>query len=49
MSRRDYRHREPKKAKKEPKKLFEVSITQTPVNVELIKKKKRKNEIEEEK
>ena len=44
MGRRDYRHREPKKAKKDAKKLPPVSILKTPVNVEVIKKVKKKEE-----
>jgi hypothetical protein len=38
VSRRDYRHREPKKAKKDTRKLPPVSVLKTPVNVEVIKK-----------
>ena len=48
MSRRDYRHREPKKPKKDTKKLSQVSILPTSVNIEVIKKGKRKEEEEEE-
>ena len=48
MGRRDYRHREPKKAKKDVKKLPPVSILPTPVNVEVVKKGKRREEEEAE-
>ena len=44
MGKRDYRHREPKKPKKDTKKLPSVSILTTPVNVEVIKKGKKKEE-----
>ena len=47
MGKRDYRHREPKKAKKDVRKLPPVSILPTPVNVELIKKGRKKGEGEE--
>jgi hypothetical protein len=42
MGRRDYRHREPKKSKKDVRKLPPVSILPTPVNVEVVKKRKRR-------
>jgi hypothetical protein len=42
MGRRDYRHREPKKAKKDIKKLPPVSILPTPLNVEVAKKGKKR-------
>lgn len=48
MSRRDYRHKEPKKPKKDARKLPPVSIQPPVVNVEVIKKHKRKEEDEEE-
>ena len=41
MGKRDYRHRESKKAKKDAKKLPPVSISPPSVNVEVIKKGKR--------
>ncbi len=41
MGKRDYRHREPKKAKRDVRKLPPVSILPTPVNVEVVKKRKR--------
>ena len=44
MGKRDYRHREPKKAKKDARKLPPVSISPTSVNVEVIKKGKREKE-----
>jgi hypothetical protein len=47
MGRRDYRHREPKKAKKDAKKLSPLNILTTPVNVEVIKKGGKKREGEE--
>jgi len=47
MGKRDYRHREPKKAKKDVRKLPPVSILPTPVNVEVVKKEKKKTGEEE--
>jgi len=47
MGRRDYRHRETKKTKKDPKKLPQVTITTTPANVEVIRKGKKREEEEE--
>ncbi len=47
MGSRDYRHREPKKQKKDPKKLPQINITPTPANVEVIKKGKKREEEEE--
>jgi hypothetical protein len=47
MGRRDYRHREPKKAKKDVKKSPQVSILTTPANVEVIKKERKDREVEE--
>ena len=46
MGSRDYRHKELKKPKKDAKKVTPVSILPTPVNVEVIKKGKRKEEEE---
>ncbi len=46
MGRRDYRHREPKKPKKEAKKVSTTAILQPPVTVEVVKRKK-KGETEE--
>ena len=48
MSKRDYRHREPKKVKKEAKKLSPITILPTSINVEVVGKGKRKQEAEEE-
>ena len=47
MSRRDYRHRESKKPKKDVKKIAPVSALPTPVSVEVIKKENKKREDEE--
>ena len=48
MGRRDYRHREPKKAKKESKKISPTDILPPPMTVEVVKKGKKKRESEEE-
>lgn len=48
MGKRDYRHREPKKAKKDAKKISPVSILPPTVNVEVIKKGRKQQEREEE-
>ena len=48
MGRRDYRHRESKKVKKDVKKLPPVSILPIPVNVEVVKKGKKREEEEAE-
>ena len=49
MGKRDYRHRESKKAKKAAKKLSPLDILAgTAMNVEVIKKKRKKKEVEEE-
>ena len=49
MGRRDYRHREPKKAKKSVKKISPVNIVSAPMQVEVIKKgKKKREEVEAE-
>ena len=48
MGKRDYRHRESKKTKKDAKKLSAVTILPTSINVEVIKKGKKKPEVEEE-
>ncbi len=49
MGKRDFRHREPKKAKKDVKKLSATTILPPPGTVEVIKKRKkeRKGEGEE--
>ena len=41
MGRRDYRHREPKKSKKDAKKISADTILPPPVTVEVIKKGKK--------
>jgi len=48
MGKRDYRHREPKKTKKDTKRLSPVTILPPPVNVEVVKRGKKKREVEEE-
>jgi len=47
MGRRDYRHREPKKAKKDAKKLSTATILPPPITVEVIKKGKQEPKEEE--
>jgi hypothetical protein len=44
MGRRDYRHREPKKLKKDTKKITPITIIPPSVQVEVIKKGKKKRE-----
>jgi hypothetical protein len=44
MGRRDYRHREPKKPKKDAKKPEMTTILEPSVTVEVVKKKKQKEE-----
>lgn len=44
MGKRDYRHREPKKKKKDVQKIAPVSIIPPSVQVEVIKKGKKKRE-----
>ncbi len=48
MGKRDYRHREPKKQKKESKKIAPVELIQTPTQVEVIGKGKKRLPGEEE-
>jgi len=48
MGKRDYRHREPKKTKKDTRKISPISIMPPPVQVEVIKKGKKKREEAEE-
>ena len=48
MGKRDYRHRETKKAKKEGKKITPISIMTTTPPVEVIKKEKKRERGEEE-
>ncbi len=47
MSRRDYRHRESKKPKKDAKKILADTILPPPVTVEVIKKGKKEARGEE--
>jgi len=49
MGKRDYRHRESKKPKKDSRKMVGTSSTQPPATVEVVKrgKKKREAEVEE--
>ena len=47
MGSRDYRHHEAKKPKKSAKKLPPVTVLQTPVEVEVVKKGKKQREAEE--
>jgi len=47
MGRRDYRHREPKKPKKEARKKLAAPILSPPVTVEVVKKGKKEHEVEE--
>jgi len=48
MGRRDFRHREPKKTKKESKKISPADILPPPVIVGVVKKGKKKRELKEE-
>ncbi len=48
MGKRDYRHREPKKTKKDTKKTMSATILPSPMAVEVIKKGKKEQEEEEE-
>jgi hypothetical protein len=48
MGRRDYRHREPKKQKRDVKKMAPLDIITPSVPVEVIKKGKKKREEAEE-
>ncbi len=47
MGKRDYRHREPKKTKKDAKKISVADILLTPTTVEVIKKGKKEGKEEE--
>ena len=47
MGKRDYRRREPKKPKKDAKKVSVDTILAPPVTVEVVKKVKKKQEAEE--
>ncbi len=48
MGKRDYRHREPKKSKKDTKKISASTILPTPMTVEVVKKGKKKREVKKE-
>ena len=48
MGKRDYRHRETKKSKKDTRKLSPITIMPPPANVEVIKKGKKERKEEEE-
>ena len=48
MGKRDFRHREPKKTKKDTKKAPAATILPPPMTVEVIKKGKKEREGEEE-
>ncbi len=48
MGSRDYSHHEPKKPKKNAKKLPPVSVLPTPVEVEVVRKAKKQREPEAE-
>ena len=48
MGRRDYRHRETKKAKKDTKKISATTILLSPMAVEVIKKGRKEGKEEEE-
>lgn len=47
MGRRDYRHREPKKSKRDTKKVSADTILPPPTTVEVIKKGKKEPKTEE--
>jgi len=48
MGRRDYRHREPKKSKKDAQKVSLTTILPPPATVEVVKKEKKEGKAEEE-
>ena len=48
MGRRDYRRREPKKAKKDARKVAVDTILTSPMAVEVVRKGKKKQGVEEE-
>jgi hypothetical protein len=48
MGKRDYRWKEPKKTKKDAKKISSAEVLPSPVTVEVIKKKKKEHPPEEE-
>jgi hypothetical protein len=47
MGRRDYRHREPKKPKRDAKKVPATTILPPPTTVEVVKKKGKEEKVEE--
>ena len=47
MGRRDYRHREPKKTKKDARKISAETILPPSTTVEVVKKGKREQKLEE--
>jgi len=47
MGKRDIRHRETKKPKKDGKKISPVTIMSTPAQVEVVRKERKKREEEE--
>jgi len=48
MGKRDFRHREAKKPKKDAKKTLSATILPSPITVEVIKKGKKERQEEEE-
>jgi len=48
MGKRDYRRREPKKSKKDARKVSVDTILTSPAAVEVVKKGKKRQEVEEE-
>ncbi|MFC2047447.1 hypothetical protein ACFLTK_04160 [Chloroflexota bacterium] len=47
MGKRDYRHREPKKLKKDDRKISVATILPSSPTVEVVKKGKKEREVEE--
>jgi len=48
MGRRDYRHREPKKSKKDTKKTLTTDVLPPLTTVEVVRKGKKERKVEEE-
>jgi hypothetical protein len=48
MGRRDYRHRESKKPKKDAKRISAAEVLPAPMTVEVVKKEKKGQKVEEE-
>ena len=48
MGRRDYRHREPKKTKKDAKKISSPSVVPPPMTVEVVKKQRKERKEEQQ-